>query len=728
MNAAETEPGFALPPLRPDNVFFNWFPTDFHCFVYRNWGMVSPEKMAEVSGTDVFTVKKAAAEMGLPDICDSGRFELWKSRGYITLIRANWHILTYGQICILLDIDLRRLSYILKEEDFLGEKLGGFKPDVKPLSYEPPCAGSKRRTGEIKETTARLLSSMPSVSAEPFDFDFSRAEKTAAGSERFGEIICYAYGAPCGDDFLSDAGLIDQSFPDGLLSSYSSAGVTALWVPGILYRLSEFPFSVKLSDGYEKRTAGLRYLAEKLKRHGLKLYMYLNEPRAMNVSFFDEYPDLLGVTEGEKGTLCISERKVRDWLSDAVYRVVRAIPGLNGIITITASENLTNCFSHIDRNPCRCRRCSSQTPAEHFAEVNRIIAEGALRANPDIEMIAWNWGWEEKTSGDVIRLLPQGFSVMCVSEQGCGKKIGDTETHVLDYSISVEGPGEYALNTWSAAAKSGRKAYAKIQINNSWECSAVPYIPAFEKTYRHLRRLYENHDVSSLMISWTLGGYPSPFMRAVECFGKGGNIPSFEDCCAAAFPCADPERLAEVFGKFSDAFDEFPFSLGSVYSGPQQLGPANPLFEEKTGMRASMVGYPYDDLESWASVFPEETYIDQLRRLSEKWAAGLELLRSVKGNGRDISLLRAVSETCFNHFRSSYLQAQFCSKRNRGEAVDGKLLDEEITLALSQAKIAREYPEIGYEPSNHYYYTEYMLFEKVICCEYLKKRINTERG
>ena len=59
MNAAETEPGFALPPLRPDNVFFNWFPTDFHCFVYRNWGMVSPEKMAEVSGTDVFTVKKA---------------------------------------------------------------------------------------------------------------------------------------------------------------------------------------------------------------------------------------------------------------------------------------------------------------------------------------------------------------------------------------------------------------------------------------------------------------------------------------------------------------------------------------------------------------------------------------------------------------------------------------------------------------------------------------------
>ena len=45
MNAAETEPGFALPPLRPDNVFFNWFPTDFHCFVYRNWGMVSPEKM-----------------------------------------------------------------------------------------------------------------------------------------------------------------------------------------------------------------------------------------------------------------------------------------------------------------------------------------------------------------------------------------------------------------------------------------------------------------------------------------------------------------------------------------------------------------------------------------------------------------------------------------------------------------------------------------------------------
>ncbi len=677
--------------------------------------------MAEIAGTDAKTIEKTASEMGLPENSGEDSSEKWRKNGYITLIRANWHILTYDQLCTLLDIDRGVLSSILREDDFLGEKLGGFKPDVKPLEYQPTDACMKRRTEKIRKITRRLLSGMPAVERPRFDFDFPAAGNPDGKPGRFGEIICYAYGAAYGD-ILTDRGMIDRSFPAALLSSYRDLGVTGLWISGILYKLSDFPFERGLSDGYEKRLKGLDYLTRKLRKYGLKLYLYLNEPRSMPLSFFDKHPDLLGVTEGNEGTLCVSNKTVRDYLSGAVYSVIKSVPGIAGIITITASENLTNCFSHMDRNPCRCRKCSSVTPARLFAEVNAIIAGSAKRAKPDIEAIAWNWGWNECMAGDVVRRLPRDVSVMCVSEQGCGKVIGGTETRVLDYSISVEGPWEYARRLWKIAKETGKNTYAKIQLNNSWECSSVPYIPVFEKTYRHLCRICENSDVDSLMISWTLGGYPSPFLRALRCFGKNGRLPSFEECCRAAFPHADTSELAEVFHIFSDAFDEFPFSLGSLYSGPQQLGPANPLFESGTGLKASMVGYPYDDLKSWASVFPVEVYVNQLGKLSEKWGRGLELLKRANGGGRELKLLKAVSETCYNHFRSSYLQSLFCLKREKGEPVEDSLFDEEAALAESQAKIISGFAEIGYEPSNHYYYTRYMLFEKVLCCEYLNDR------
>ena len=60
---------------------------------------------------------------------------------------------------------------------------------------------------------------------------------------------------------------------------------------------------------------------------------------------------------------------------------------------------------------------------------------------------------------------------------------------VIDYSISVEGPSEYSTELWRHASESGRRAYAKVQFNNTWEIAAVPFIPVFDKVYRHIRRI-----------------------------------------------------------------------------------------------------------------------------------------------------------------------------------------------------------------------------------------------
>ncbi|MBR4941824.1 MAG: hypothetical protein IKZ19_07495, partial [Clostridia bacterium] len=77
------------------------FPTAYQCVIFRNWGLVPVSKIAEVIETDSDTVRLAAVEMGLdpdPEVLDA-----WLTKGYITVIRANWHILDYPALCKLLD-------------------------------------------------------------------------------------------------------------------------------------------------------------------------------------------------------------------------------------------------------------------------------------------------------------------------------------------------------------------------------------------------------------------------------------------------------------------------------------------------------------------------------------------------------------------------------------------------------------------------------------------------
>ena len=43
-----------------------------------------------------------------------------KSRGYITIIRRNWHLLPYEQLLELVQMTPEQLSFALREDDALG--------------------------------------------------------------------------------------------------------------------------------------------------------------------------------------------------------------------------------------------------------------------------------------------------------------------------------------------------------------------------------------------------------------------------------------------------------------------------------------------------------------------------------------------------------------------------------------------------------------------------------
>ena len=53
-------------------------------------------------------------------------------------------------------------------------------------------------------------------------------------------------------------------------------------------------------------------------------------------------------------------------------------------------------------------------------------------------------------------------------------EIGGVRGNVLDYSMSIVGPGERAKNEWRIARERGLEIGAKVQVNTTWEASTCP--------------------------------------------------------------------------------------------------------------------------------------------------------------------------------------------------------------------------------------------------------------
>ena len=79
-------------------------------------------------------------------------------------------------------------------------------------------------------------------------------------------------------------------------------------------------------------------------------------------------------------------------------------------------------------------------------------------------------------------------------------------------------PRRAGARRWELARARGLRTVAKVQCGNTWELSAVPYIPAVANVARHAANL-RGLGVNGLMLGWTLGGYPSPNLEVVAEIG-----------------------------------------------------------------------------------------------------------------------------------------------------------------------------------------------------------------
>ncbi len=682
---------FELPKLGKEAVSLEHFPTRHQAFIFRAYEYIHPKKIAEILNTSEENVRNAAAEMGLPDYQPGN---IWMDQGYITIIRRLWHILPYEQLLQLLEMDAETLAITLREDDFLDIKLKE-KPICQPVVWQELTEEQKVRTAKIK----KVMETVDVSGRKPFDFQYEVPDIVFEGKENFKTRMIYAFSGL----YLHAFDVDSRKFcPDEQLAAYQKLGVNGIWTQGVLSQLTEFPFDPSLSKGYEKRLERMRDFVDRLEKFGMKLFLYINEPRCMPPEFFEKHPHIKGYKRSEeKYCMCTSTPEVRDYLKNNIEALCRAVPKLGGLFTITRSENATNCYSHSGnhKRACTCPRCSQRTAGEVIGEVIGCFAEGAHRVDPNIKVMAWSWAWGAQ-SEDIIRHLPKDVIFFSQSEMHVPFNIAGVTGEVHDYSMSIIGPGEDAKQEWKWAKECGLEIGAKVQVNTTWECSTVPALPVFPSIEKHVRDL-RDEGVEHLLLSWTLGGYPcANIAHAAKYFYEKATLP------------AESEALQKAAECFEKAFKEFPFSIGTLYRGPQNAGPSTLLFEKPTGYEASMTCFAYDDLEQWRSIYPVEIFEDQFAKLCAGWEEGLALLADEPETEPVV-----MAKAGYALFKSSLNQIRFIRARDAGNREAAlAAAKEELVITRLMLDMMNKNASIGFEASNHYYFSKGQLAEKIVNC------------
>ncbi|MCX8064959.1 MAG: hypothetical protein N3G21_07280, partial [Candidatus Hydrogenedentes bacterium] len=507
-----------------------------------------------------------------------------------------------------------------------------------------------------------------------------------------------------------------------------------------------------ISEDWETRLKNLKTFTEELKKIGVSVYLYLNEPRAMPLNFFEKYPELKGVTEGDFASLCTSNSDVQEYIKKSIKTICENVPLLAGFFTISASENLTNCWSYHKGKGCS--RCANRTPSEVIAELHTVILEGIELAKSNCRLISWDWGWGDDWIEDIVSKLPQKVAIMSVSEWDIPIIRGGIVSSIGEYSLNEPGPGPRAKRTWQLAKKYNHEIFAKLQLGTTWEIGSIPYLPVIENIARHAINLSQL-GINGYMLGWTLGGYPSPNLEVFNTI-IDNNLLSAEEGMRLVANKRYGEKIAPLmvsaWKSLTRWFKEYPFHIQVVYQSPVQIGPANPLYPSKTNYSATMTGFPYDDVRNWCGAYPPNIFANQMEKVAKGFRTVLDELQSQleltvptepksEQTKETISQLKDLSKIFHDihvikcasiHFQSTANQTRFILLRdeitNPETSNDKKMelatqirkiieCEIEITKELYNTQLVDT--ALGFEASNHYFYVPLDLVHKVLNCQKL---------
>jgi len=561
-------------------------------------------------------------------------------------------------------------------------------------------------------------------------------------------------------------------YPDEFLCRLAHYSVNGIWLHGLLRELVPSQTFKEFGRDSERLLGRLNELIERAGSYGIKVYFYMAEPRGFpeGDEFWQRYPHVRGepsthamATPPTQYAMCTSTPEVKQYLQESSRELFQRAPGLGGLILVTASEQHTHCFSHLDRcgsgidfdgidvyKEPTCPRCKDRDPVEIVCEVVNCIEDGVHSVAPEAKVIAWNWSWtmlEPEPHRRIIGGLSPNVTLMCGFERGGQVTRFGTTVPVDEYSLGYIGPSPRFLGCMEAAKAKGMDVAAKLQVVATHEMANCGYMPmpynVCEK-YRKLRDL----GIKGVMQAWAFGNYPSLPLEVAGWYVWSENTQDIawllRGIITRDYGARHVEEVLQVYHIMRKAFDYFPMHQALVGRNPINRAPAYPFYLRPDGRPMALSYLPDrtygDSLEVWTDGFGEEKTAQCFRALADESAKALPVLdrieqdRNLPAAGRtDVAVCRAV----YHQARSADLLMRFILERNSNLGTDkeGELTEELQNIAREEIAHLRDF--LPYVEREHilgfhgeameYLYTADMIRRKINDLERMLTQAGKER-
>jgi hypothetical protein len=541
-----------------------------------------------------------------------------------------------------------------------------------------------------------------------------------------------------------------KNHPDWYLEEIKKEGFDSVWLHGVLREIVSCSCFPEFGD--EKKIYALNKFVEKTAKHGIKVFLYLCEPRGFKEKdkFWEKHSDVKGQPMEFTGigdlsdkyyALCSSTQKVKDYLYESSYNLFKKVQGLGGVFLITASEFHTHCYSHYPKwkkevknfpemlewakQGFYCKRCAEREPYHVVSEIINLINKGVKDADKEVKVITWAWSWniiEPDPQKKLINELSPDVILMVDWERGGYKFFGGKKYPIDEYSASYIGPSPRFRKIFQTAKKSNLSVMAKIQMATTHELVTIPYLPVIFNFAEKIDRM-RKMGINGFLYCWVFGGDISPISKIVGKFNlsekKKNKI--IEETSMAEFGKKTYKYVIKAWKKFSEGFLNYPFEISFIYNGPINYATVYPLDIEakKIDVIPSWRSLPRekkghlaigDNLETWISMsYP--VVISQFKKVLYKWQKGInaleEGLKTDKENKRlikeiDISTHIYLSIKSTINIIDFYLNLRKYRKGDKKSLkILKKIMADELTITKADYTIFKRNRDFGYHPEAH---------------------------
>ncbi len=492
------------------------------------------------------------------------------------------------------------------------------------------------------------------------------------------------------NDLLDETITADKAYSDQTLKEIAASGFNGIWIHGLLHHIVTETILPELGKNAKNHQQHLNNLIKRATKYGIKVYLYMQPPRSLPLSdheFWTNHNDIAGQIEDvdddknnksfKVQSLCTSTEKVQSYLKNASAKLAEMLPGLGGIILITASEYPAHCLTRrgkvvgptgeIENITIECMRCAKRAPEDIISELLTLVRDGIRSVSESIKIIAWNWSWSfhvDSPCEKIISKIPKDIILMAGFERG-GKKdiLGHKNTQIDEYSISYAGPSPQFIESIKLAQKYRLQGLAKLQFGTTHELATVPNLPLIGNLFEKAIYLKENN-LAGFMGCWNFGNMITANTAAFNWFlsdsAPKNKTDALRKFASTYFLDCDVNKVTESWNVFAEAMTNYPFCIPYLYAGPTNYAlsfisyPA-PLNNKSAG-RSWLMDERGDDLSGAIKDFSLNEIIIGFNYLADEWSKGVSLLeqglssRDTKHASEEI----ANAKVCNAIFRSTY--------------------------------------------------------------------------